>query len=116
MFTICENGTTKQKPRLDHDGYSYVKDRTIGDKTYWRCIKYLSDSCRSRLHTCIITKTIVKLPSEHSCKFDATVHQLRDFSQQVSDRAINTQETPAAIITHCYKGMFCSLFYERFDI
>ncbi|CAF2161520.1 unnamed protein product [Rotaria magnacalcarata] len=68
MTTIPSNGTTKNKPRLDHDGYSYIMDRSTSEKNYWRCIKYYSDRCHSRLHTCISTNAIVKPPSEHTCK------------------------------------------------
>lgn len=104
MFTITQNGTTKQRPRLDLDGYSYVKDRTADEKIYWRYIKYKSDQCHSRLHTCLESRTILKQPTVHICKFDATQTQVRLFSQQVADRALTTQETPDTIITNCYKG------------
>ena len=45
MFSITQHGTTKQRARLDLDGYSYVKDRAVNEKIYWRCIKYSSDQC-----------------------------------------------------------------------
>ncbi|CAF3453961.1 unnamed protein product [Rotaria socialis] len=84
----------KQRPRLDLDGFSYVRDRITSDKIYWRCIKYKSDHCHGRLHTCLESKTILKHPSDHICKFDATENQVRQFSQQVTARALNTQENP----------------------
>lgn len=105
MFSITQHGTTKQRARLDLDGYSYVKDRIVNEKIYWRCIKYSSDQCRSRLHTCIANASILKPPSEHTCKVDATESEMRNFSEQIVDRALHTQETPEAIISHCYKGM-----------
>ena len=105
MFTISENGTTKQKPRLDFEGYSYVKDRTTTERVYWRCIKYSSDRCRSRLHTCVHTNTIVKSPSDHTCKFDGTTNELRLFSQEIAHRAMNNQETPDTIVTNSYKNI-----------
>ncbi|CAF1563250.1 unnamed protein product, partial [Adineta ricciae] len=49
------------------------------------------------------SKTILKHPSDHICKFDATQNQVRQFSQQVAARALNTQETPDVIVTNCYK-------------
>ncbi|CAF1271497.1 unnamed protein product [Adineta ricciae] len=55
MATISNCGTTKRKPRLDFDDHSYIVDRSKGEKTYWRCIKYSSDRSRSRLHTCNFT-------------------------------------------------------------
>ncbi|CAF4499658.1 unnamed protein product [Rotaria socialis] len=97
--------TTKNKPRLDHDGYSYIMDRSTSEKNYWRCIKYFSDQCHSRLHTCIFTNAIVKPPSEHTCKVNGTTLELRVFNELVADRAINTQETPDTIITNCYKNI-----------
>ena len=104
MATVSINGTTKNKPRLDLDGYSYIMDRSTNDKTYWRCIKYSSDCCRSRLHTSILTNAIMKPPSEHTCKVDGTALQLRIFNEHVAHRATNTQETPDIIVTNCYKG------------
>ena len=77
-------------------------------KIYWRCIKYKSDHCHARLHTCLESTTILKQPDEHTCKFDATGNQIRLFSQQIADRALNTQETPDISVTTCYKSM-CSL-------
>jgi hypothetical protein len=106
MIAISENGTSKQRPRLDLDGFSYVKDRTTNEKIYWRCIKYKSDNCHARLHTCLESTTILKQPTEHSCKINATESQIRLFSQQVADRALNTQETPETILSTCYKGRF----------
>ncbi len=68
MITISINGTTKQKPRLDMNGQSYMKYRSNSTKTYWRCIKYSRDLCHSRLHTCIITNNIIKPPIQYTCK------------------------------------------------
>ncbi|CAF4940122.1 unnamed protein product [Rotaria socialis] len=87
----------KQRPRLDLDGFSYVRDRITSDKIYWRCIKYKSDHCHGRLHTCLESKTILKHPSDHICKFDAPENQVRQFSQQVTARALNTQENPDSL-------------------
>ena len=102
MATIANNGTTKNKPRLVYEGMSYIMDRTTETKTYWRCIKFSSDQCRSRLHTCISTNAILKPPTEHICKVNGTTSELRLFNEQIAYRAINTQEAPDAIITHCY--------------
>ena len=104
MATISIHGTTKQKPRLDYNGYSYIKDRSTIEKTYWRCINYSSQHCHSRLHTCVITNNIVKPPTEHTCKFHGTITEVRKFDEQLADRARNTQETPDIIITNCFKS------------
>ena len=104
MATIVNNGTTKQKPRLDLNGYSYTMDRSTCGKTYWHCINYYSHHCHSRLYICIITNNVVKLPTDHTCKFDRTTLELRKFDEQIISPTLNTQETPDIIITHCYKG------------
>ncbi|CAM4944344.1 unnamed protein product [Rotaria socialis] len=100
----------KERPRLDLDGFSYVRDRITSDKIYWRCIKYKSDHCHGRLHTCLESKTILKHPSDHICKFDAPENQVRQFSQQVTARALNTQENPDVIVTNCYK---CERYFMK---
>ena len=40
MATITNNGTTKNKQRLVHEGMSYIRDRSTDEKTNWRCIKF----------------------------------------------------------------------------
>ena len=110
MLKISETGTTNPKPCLDLDGYSYVKDRSTSEKIYWRCIKYSSDSCHSRLHTCILTNQIVKPSSEHNRKFHGTANQIRLFNEEIVHRAANTQETPDTIVTTCYKSNAKELF------
>lgn len=108
MATISNNGTTKQKPRLDLNGHSYIMDRSTSEKTYWRCVKFHSHHCHSRLHTCIITNNVIKPSTDHTCVFDATKFELRKFDEQIISRAVHTQEAPDTIITHCYKGKFAS--------
>ena len=104
MFTISRSGSSKQRLRLDFDGFSYVRDRITSEKIYWRCIKYKSNYCHARLHTCLESQTILKHPDEHICKFDAIEHQIHQFSQQVAARTCDTQEIPDVIVTNCYKG------------
>ncbi|CAF3272194.1 unnamed protein product [Rotaria sp. Silwood2] len=105
MTTISNNGTTKQKPRLDLNGYSYIMDRSTSENTCWRCIKSHSHFCHSRLHTCIITYNVIKSPTPHTCSIDGTTRELRKFDEEITFRSLNTQETPHIIITHCYKGL-----------
>lgn len=105
MFTLSQIGTTKQRTRLDLDDFSYIKDRKTNEKIYWRCIKYNSD---------LESKKIVKYPGEHNCKCDALEHELRQFSQQVAYRALNTQETADTILTNSYKGTCSLIETERF--
>ena len=114
MFTLSQIGTTKQRTRLDLDGFSFIKDRKTNEKIYWRCIKYKSDDCHARLHTDLESKRIVKYPGEHNCKCDALEHELRQFSQQVAYRALNTQETADTILTNSYKGTCSLIETERF--
>ncbi len=64
MASICDNDTTKEKPRLDLDGHSYVD---LPLKTYWRCIKYSTNHCHSCLDTCNVTNDIIKPLTEHTC-------------------------------------------------
>ena len=91
MATIVNCGTTKQRSRLEFNGYSYIMDRSTNEKTYWRCINYYSHHCRSRLHTCIFTNSIVKPPTDHICKFDGTTLEQQKFDEQIISRALNTQ-------------------------
>ncbi|CAF4353068.1 unnamed protein product [Rotaria sp. Silwood2] len=105
MATISNNGTTKQKSRLDLDGYSYIKDRSTNEKAYWRCIKYSTHRCRSRRHTFVITNNIIKTPTERTCKSDGISFEQRKFDERIVQRARFTQEAPDLIVTDCYKDM-----------
>ncbi|CAF4586963.1 unnamed protein product [Rotaria sp. Silwood2] len=99
------NGTTKQKPCLNFNGYSYIKDRSTNKKTYWRCVNYLRDRCHSRLHTCIITNDVIKPPTKHTCTTDGSSLEVRKFNEEIAHRARNTQEIPGVIVTNCYKAL-----------
>ncbi|CAF3152751.1 unnamed protein product, partial [Rotaria sp. Silwood2] len=103
MATISNCGTTRQKPRLDLNGYSYIMDRSTSKMTYWRCIKFHSHHCHARLHTCIITNNVITSPTDDTCKLDGTTLEHRKFNEQITSRALNTEETPDIITTHCYK-------------
>ena len=109
MATISTFGITKRKPLLDYEDHSYVKDRSTTEKLYWHCVRYSTQHCRSRLHTCIFTNNIAKPTTEHSSRFDGTVLELRRFDQQLIDRAKTTRGTPDIIITNCIKGKIISL-------
>ncbi|CAF1381643.1 unnamed protein product [Didymodactylos carnosus] len=97
--------TTKQKPRLELQGFSYIKDRFTENKTYWRCIYYNSQKCHARFHTCNITNNVITPPSDHTCKSNGITGELRKFNEDLWYRTMNTQETPDLIITHCCIGM-----------
>ena len=115
MATIVNCDTTKQKSRLDFNGYSYIMDRSTNEKTYCRCINYYSHYCRSCLHTCIFTNNIVKPSTDHICKFDGTTLEQRKFDEQIIFRALNTQEISDIIIMHCYRGkiiLFCRVTFS----
>ena len=90
MLQISQNGTAKQNPRLGCDGYSYVKGRVTAEKVYWRYVEYSSDRCHSRLHTCVHTKTVVKPPREHICRFNGITNELRVSNEEVVNRTMKT--------------------------
>lgn len=38
--------------QLAQDGYFYIREKIVRDKTYWRCVEYTSKAkCHSRIHT-----------------------------------------------------------------
>ena len=92
---------------------SYIIDRSTNEKIYWRCMKYFSDRCRFRLHTCTLTNVSVKTPTEHTCKVDGTTLQLSIFNERIVHRALNTQETPDTTTTSCFRGKNKSFFFSN---
>lgn len=50
VFGLTQRGA----PKLIHNGYEYVKDRTFNASTNWRCCLFRRNACRARA----ITKNI----------------------------------------------------------
>ncbi|KAJ8866619.1 hypothetical protein PR048_032479 [Dryococelus australis] len=48
--------SSRGKPQLVCNGYSYHIDHQLGDKTFWRCLQYYRGGCRARciVHGCKI--------------------------------------------------------------
>ncbi|CAF4181442.1 unnamed protein product, partial [Rotaria sordida] len=59
--------TTKGRPLMILDGFSYIQDRRTDTKTYWRCENHKTFNCHFRIHTCneSVTKTHVKILKQH---------------------------------------------------
>ncbi|CAF1114027.1 unnamed protein product [Rotaria sordida] len=63
--------TTKGRPLMILDGFSYIQDRRTDTKTYWRCENHKTFNCYFRIHT------------------------------YIADRAKNTQETTDTVLIQC---------------
>ncbi|CAF3804450.1 unnamed protein product [Rotaria sordida] len=100
--------TTKGRPLMILDGFSYIQDRRSDTKTYWRCENHKTFNCHFRIHTCneSVTKTHVKILKQHgdhtaSCKRDFIKLSLRKFHEDIADRGKNTQETTDTVLIQC---------------
>ncbi|CAF1545685.1 unnamed protein product [Didymodactylos carnosus] len=95
--------TTKGRPLMVDDGYSYVKDRQTDLKTYWRCENHKHFNCHYRLHTCNVTNDILERKGTHvsNRNRDTTKLLLRKFDEKLNERATSTQETTDTILCQC---------------
>jgi hypothetical protein len=41
-----------------------------------------------------MTTNVIKAPTAHTCTVDGTTLEIRKFDEQITSRAIHTQETP----------------------
>ncbi|CAF1150874.1 unnamed protein product [Didymodactylos carnosus] len=95
--------TTKDRPLMVDDGYSYVKDRQTDIKTYWRWENHIRFNCHCRLHTCNLTNDILERKSIHAynCNRDTTKLVLRKFDEKLNKRATSTQKATDTILCQC---------------
>lgn len=93
--------TKRGKAKLCLDGYAYVLDKQIDAKYYWRCEAYkvckgrLVTTCQSECHTVNSTK-------EHAHPPNAACAGVKRTLDQIQERAVETQESPAQIISVRY--------------
>jgi hypothetical protein len=59
----------KGKNMMKHDGYLFIQEKVIMDKTIWRCELYAKKKCIARCHTKI--GEVVYFISEHNHAVDA---------------------------------------------
>ena len=88
--------SSKGKPMLLLNGYLFVKDKSVENKTYWKC-KDFENKCKSR--TITIENEVKKEPKQHNHAGDPESVEVFRFMEDVKDKAKNSREAPHVIIS-----------------
>ncbi|XP_077299573.1 uncharacterized protein LOC143920537 [Arctopsyche grandis] len=93
----------RSRPKLIDQGFLFIKDRKVEDKTFWRCDQYLSQHCRARLH--VVDETIVRRVGEHSHSSNSARIEAVKTLQSIKDKAITTQHGTHQLLTESCTGL-----------
>ena len=91
-FATSEKG----KRKLIDNGHVYIKDKSNGEKTFWKCEYSRSKRCHGRVHT--IGDSIAKRIGEHNHSGNACRAEVLDVMHNIIDRAVTTQDGPQNIV------------------
>jgi hypothetical protein len=81
---------------LKYNGFLYRKEKTIGDKIFWRCLEYDSSKCVGRCHT--VGDKVMKFTDNHNHIQDLADIAKREVIQNIKNTAVSTQNTTARIL------------------
>lgn len=89
--------TNKGKKELVHNGYRYQLEKATPEKSYYKCVKYYTSKCSSRVH---LVGNDVQIKSAHSHGPDAQEIQARKVVNNIKKKAVTTSENPSTIIAN----------------
>jgi hypothetical protein len=96
--------TIRNKPKLFHDGFGYIRDRQSADtlKIFWRCDEK-SHGCKARLHTSTDDNHVIAVINDHNHGSNAAKTEVARITALMRTRALQTAETPAQIMNNATK-------------
>lgn len=94
--------TEKGKKKLCEGGHCFFKDKTVDEKTHWRCEKYQQVKCPARVTT--VEDEIVKRWKEHNHAGDAAKVEAAKILDNIRNSAKNTRDTPHFILSNASVG------------
>lgn len=97
--------STKNKDKLCFENYLYVKDRTVEEKSYWKCenIKI----CKARVH--VVDDKIVKYVNEHNHPPDKAKVLADGVINELKRKAVETNNSPSELINSISTGIHISV-------
>ena len=109
----------KNTEKLFYHGYTYEKNRTYSDKTYYRCAKIKSSGCSAKLSK---VENTICLKGEHTCKKDNLLTiQIPDMSNKIPfdqyiDKYINDSSIKLDLYPHqIYQSLLENISIEYKD-
>jgi hypothetical protein len=88
----------KGKNMLKHDGYLFVQEKVIVDKTIWRCELYAKKKCTARCHT--QNGEVVHFISEHNHAVDVAKVKAREAMLEIKGQATTSQSTTRNVLSN----------------
>lgn len=89
--------SSKNKRKLSLNGFLYVKDKEIREKTYWRCQNFITTHCKSRVTT--VNDIVEKQLGEHNHAGNSAKVSAEQILEKVRDDAQNTRDSAHYIIS-----------------
>jgi hypothetical protein len=107
-MTLLFSKSRKGAPLLHHKGFTFSKEKSLLQKTVWRCVEYPIRKCLARLHT--TDEVVVGEINEHnhSCKHanTTTAESWKDHNRQ-NKKFQNT---------HLLHNVICNTMVSEFDV
>ncbi|CAF1426776.1 unnamed protein product, partial [Didymodactylos carnosus] len=99
--------TSKSKPLLIHDGFSYIRDKTHSTKIYWKCEESRDSNikCEARVNTDLLNTVIFVNNKSHLHSANAIKLEVRKGYEDLRYRAINSNEPPANIVANSFGAL-----------
>ena len=88
--------SSKGKPMLLLNGFLFVKDKQVRNKTYWKC-KDFENKCKSR--TITVDDVVTTDPKEHNHGGDRASVKIYEFMNDVREKAKDSREAPHVLIS-----------------
>ncbi|XP_068234292.1 uncharacterized protein [Palaemon carinicauda] len=95
--------STRNKKKLIGNSHLFVKEKTNGEKTIWKCDQSYTKKCHARVHT--NNESIIKRLGEHNHAGDIARVGTAKVINITKEKAIKTQETTHCIATQAYVGV-----------
>ena len=95
--------STRNKKKLIDNSHLFVKEKTSGEKTIWKCDQFYTRKCHARVHT--NKESIIKRLGEHNHAGDIARVEAAKVINVTKEKAITTQKTTHCIVTQAYVGV-----------
>ena len=82
--------------QLLYNSFLYQKDRQHNEKTYWKCVEYLTFKCKGRCHT--VDNQVEKEIGEHNHVPKVAVIKAKELYSEIKESSKTSTETPLQII------------------
>ncbi|KAJ3617868.1 hypothetical protein MTP99_006956 [Tenebrio molitor] len=105
QFVTSERGN----PMLLYNGFIYKKEKTIGEKTIWKCADYNKNRCPGRVHTMqeemVRSTSHLHIPDAAKVQAKGAIANMKEMAKQIE---LSTQAVVANISSGLPPAIFSS--------